>query len=107
MAKCVLAPELQVFSFTPMVTHIYLAHVWTLHGVSDHEGHRKLSARTRYDMSGEKTCSLPLHCRWRNPALVLGFITVNLYSCKVGLQIEIDVLAAIASYQKNVQAQDD
>ena len=38
------APELQVFSFTPVVTHTYLAHVWTLHGVSDHEGHRKLSA---------------------------------------------------------------
>lgn len=66
---------------TPVVTYIYLAHVWTLHGVSDHEGHRKLSARTRYDMSGEKTSSLPL----------LGFITVNLYSWKIGLQIEMDV----------------
>ena len=87
MAEYVHAPELQLFSFTPVITHIYLAHIWTLHGVSDHEGHRKLPARTRYDMSGEKTCSLPLHCRWRNPALVLGFIIVNLYSWKIGLQM--------------------
>ena len=41
--------------------------------------------------------------------MVLGFITVNLYSGKIGLQIEMDarVLASIASYQKNVQALND